>query len=429
MKGHNTSVFDAVVVGSGPGGATVARELSLKGKKVLILEWGDNAPIRGTIGQAIRMAALPGRGMLFTNELLGLARGITTGGSSVVFYATAIRPPLDAFRSRGVDLSPGLEEAWRELPIAPLHDELIGPLSRRLMESAGDLGYDWKKLDKMVYQEKCRPECDKCVTGCPYDAKWNARMFIEEAIGSGATLLTGARVRRVLVENRKAFGVEYQRYGTSHQAFASCIVISAGGLGTPVILRASGIKAAGNDFFFDPLIGVFGTVRDVKGGNEFPMACGVHMEDEGYMMTDLGWAGWLYRIFTAEVFRFDRLFSQARTLQIMIKVKDTLGGSLTDAGGVRKKLSEEEKKKFKRGYGQAKKILENAGARNIFRSWYVATHPGGTAKIGDVVDADLKTEFDDLYVCDCSVIPEAWGLPPVLTLIALGKRLAKHLSA
>ena len=38
------------------------------------------------------------------------------------------------------------------------------------------------------------------------------------------------------------------------------------------------------------------------------------------------------------------------------------------------------------------------------------------------------TEYDNLYVCDCSVIPEAWGLPPTLTLIGLGKRLAKHLS-
>jgi choline dehydrogenase-like flavoprotein len=46
-----------------------------------------------------------------------------------------------------------------------------------------------------------------------------------------------------------------------------------------------------------------------------------------------------------------------------------------------------------------------------------------------VVDANLKTELDNLYVCDCSVIPEAWGLPATLTIISLGKRLAKHLSS
>jgi len=43
------------------------------------------------------------------------------------------------------------------------------------------------------------------------------------------------------------------------------------------------------------------------------------------------------------------------------------------------------------------------------------------------VDRNLKTRFDNFYVCDCSVIPEEWGLPPTYTLLALGKRLAKHL--
>ena len=49
-------------------------------------------------------------------------------------------------------------------------------------------------------------------------------------------------------------------------------------------------------------------------------------------------------------------------------------------------------------------------------------------KVGDLLDSDLKTEYNNLYVCDCSVIPEAWGLPPTLTIIGLGKRLAKHLT-
>ncbi len=42
-----TESFDAIVVGSGPGGATVARELSRRGWKVLILERGGKAPVTG----------------------------------------------------------------------------------------------------------------------------------------------------------------------------------------------------------------------------------------------------------------------------------------------------------------------------------------------------------------------------------------------
>jgi len=76
---------------------------------------------------------------------------------------------------------------------------------------------------------------------------------------------------------------------------------------------------------------------------------------------------------------------------------------------------------------RAKKILKNAGAKGIFKTGYLAAHPGGTVKVGQLVDSNLKTEYDNLYVCDCSIIPEAWGLPPTSTIIGLGKRLAKYL--
>ncbi|WP_282432948.1 hypothetical protein [Desulfosporosinus sp. Sb-LF] len=32
-----------------------------------------------------------------------------------------------------------------------------------------------------------------------------------------------------------------------------------------------------------------------------------------------------------------------------------------------------------------------------------------------------------MYVCDCSMIPTEWGLPPTLTVLSLAKRLAKYL--
>ena len=55
---------DVIVVGSGPGGATVAKELSQRNKKVLILEWGDNAPLTGSFWQGARTLLLPGRSLL-----------------------------------------------------------------------------------------------------------------------------------------------------------------------------------------------------------------------------------------------------------------------------------------------------------------------------------------------------------------------------
>jgi choline dehydrogenase-like flavoprotein len=194
-------------------------------------------------------------------------------------------------------------------------------------------------------------------------------------------------------------------------------------------LRASGLKHAGYDYFFDPLIGVRGTVDDIDVPlSEIPMSAGVHMQDEGYMMTDMVFPAATTALFTAQVFRFDKMFSGRNTLQILVKSKDELGGKLTDGGGVRKILDKNEKQKLAKGYERAREILKNAGAKSIFKTGYLATHPGGTVKVGDLLDSDLKTEYDNLYVCDCSVIPEAWGLPPTATIIGLGKRLAKHFS-
>ena len=215
------------------------------------------------------------------------------------------------------------------------------------------------------------------------------------------------------------------------QVFAKTVIVAAGGIGTPVVLRKSGIKNAGYNYFFDPLITVCGKVKDVrKRKDEIPMTAGCVMRDEGIVMTDMAEPFILDQVFTASAFRFWRLFETRKTLRIMIKIRDDLAGYLTDRGGVRKKLTPADKEKLRKGYDMAKNILLNAGAKGIYKTWKLAAHPGGTVRVGHMLDSNLKVKgYENLYVCDCSVIPEPCGLPPVLTLVCLGKRLAKHLAA
>ncbi len=420
--------FDAIVVGSGPGGATAALELTRLGRRVLILEMGERHPVTGGMAQTLRELWKPGRSLFLTDGPLAVLRGVTVGGSSIYFWGTAWEPPHELLAKHGIDIRAEVMEARRSMPSAPLPHHLMGPAARRILESANDLGYAWFPLPKFF---------DQTLLGAPpmgsygapaYEAKWNARMFVDEAVARGATLLTGAAVRRVLAAGGVATGVEFVHGGEVRMVQAADVVLAAGGIGTPRILRASGVAGAGESFFCDPLVAVVGSLPGGEGGLELPMTGGALFEDEGYMLTDMSVPRWVYSLLCAHVGRVDRLFAYRRVAAIMVKTRDDMDGRMTPRGGIRKRLTDADRARLARGVGRAEAILRRAGARGLFRSLPLAAHPGGTAQVGRVVDADLATEVAGLHVCDASVIPGPWGLPPTLTLVCLAKRLARHLA-
>ena len=426
----NDNEYDSIVVGSGPGGATVAREIAQKGRKVLILERGNNHPARGSFLQYLLWQMIPGRSLLFTRRFVGIVRGLVTGGSSLFYYGTSFPVPVDMLKEFGIDLTGEINEINTELPISPLADCMISPMAGKIMESARQLGYDWNKLNKIMYQDKWKPGQKFEYYGNSKNTKWTARMYLNEAIESGSRLITGAMVQRVLSSNGIAIGVEYRKHGKTCSVFAPQIILAAGGIGTPVILSKSGITGVGRDFFFDPLISVCGTIKDIDIRNdEIPMSAGCHFEKEGYMLTDMSVPKPINAIFAAMVFHLSYLFRHRHVMRIMVKARDALGGRITDKGRIEKDLSIDDARKLQHGAARARRILEHAGAVKIYNSWYLAAHPGGTVKIGEFLDTDLQSlNYKNLFVCDCSVIPGEWGLPPIMTIIALGKRLAKHLA-
>jgi choline dehydrogenase-like flavoprotein len=421
------SSYDAVVAGSGPGGASTARELAKRGLRVLILEQGSAAPVKGTLAQMAGIAAVPGKGAYIHGDASLMVSGITAGGSSTINFATAAPPPAAMFAESGVDLEPALAALRAELPMAPLPDSLIGPMATRMMDAARSLGLEWRKLDKMIRPDTCRAGCWRCVYGCPFGAKWTARDFVDEACRHGAQLVDRARVVRVLVEQGHAAGVEVQVDGVLHVAKAPIVVLSGGGIGSPRILHRSGLGPRSAPFFSDPVVAVMGTVADIDGGAEVPMAAGLSLHEEGISLADLTLPRPMYQAFVAQVGRFDRLFAHRRTLSMMVKIRDEIGGS-AGPRWMNKSLRESDRHKFRQGVALAKDILAKAGARHIFKTWHFAAHPGGTVRIGAGVDSNLRTSMAGLYVCDASVIPQPWGLAPTLTLLCLGKRLGQHLA-
>jgi len=427
MKPTQASKFDVIVVGSGPGGASVARELARRGCKVLILEQGSAAPLRGTPAQMARIAAVPGKSAFLHRDASLLVSGISVGGTSSINFATAGPPPLAMFSAHGIDLAPALAELQAELPMAPLPDELVGPMAKRIQQGALAQGLAWRKLDKLIRPQSCRTGCWRCVYGCPFGAKWTARDFIDEAITHGATLIDQAQAEQILVQQGRAAGVRYRRAGRTHEVVADNIILAGGGIGSPRLLHRSGLHAASSAFFSDPVVAVMGQVEDIDGGAEVPMAAGLYLQEEGIALADMTLPGPMYQAFATQVGRIDRLFSHARTLTLMVKIRDDIGGSV-GPHWVDKTLTTADRSRLATGVGIARGILQAAGARKIFKSWHFAAHPGGSLTIGSVVDSSLRTSTPNLYVCDASVIPGPWGLPPTLTLLCLGKRLGQQLA-
>lgn len=420
--------YDAIVVGSGPGGASVARELARHGRAVAILEQGSAAPVAGTLKQMSAMAAIPGRGAYIHRDASLLVQGITAGGSSTLNFATAAPPPAALFAKYGIDLSAELQALRDELPMAPLPDELIGPMAARLMQAGQSAGLAWQKLNKMIRPQSCRTGCWRCVYGCPFGAKWTARDLIDEAMRHGAHLLDQTRVIRVLQDKGHAAGIECIRDGQQAVIHAPHIILSGGGIGTPRLLHASGIFPRTAPFFSDPVVAVMGMVDDLDGGAEVPMAAGAYFQEQGFSLADLTLPKPMYQAFALQVGRVDRLFSHAQTLSIMVKIRDEIGGHI-GPHWANKSLQPDDKAKFRDGIALARNVLKQAGARHIFKSWHFAAHAGGSVRIGHGVDRHLRTALPGLYACDASVIPEPWGLPPTLTLLCLGKRLGTSIAS
>ncbi len=423
---------DVVIAGTGPGGATLARELTRQGRKVVLLE-------RGTWNQwAIgRFASLATINKLVRPRGGGLmARGITVGGSSVVFNGNAYDPPKWLATELGIDLSEETRQTKEELKIAPLPPDFYKnwQCTQRLVQAAGDLGIELAPQQKFIDPAKCDPNCDDCMLGCRRQAKWTARNYVKEAEAAGAKGFTGAVVKKVIIENGSAVGVSVDSPDVD-EIRSDKVVISAGGIGTPAILLRSGIKNAGQGFFIDPMNVVYAIGRELGPKNEmtFCFASEQFVESEGFLVGTIG----PLPILKNKLQRLARsagLFAVSgkmpRIMGMFTKIGDSPGGSISIRERITKPYLPEDEARFAKGTEACKKIMVKAGADpdTFMVDHNVGGHPGGTAAIGRVVDNTLEAfAAKNLFVCDASVFPRSPGRPPTLTIIALARHLAKTL--
>ncbi len=428
---------DVVVVGSGPGGATVARELVRRGRRVLLLERGADERRRFYYGTYLGALLYTDRSsLLFTEEGLNVIRPLMLGGATSMYCGCAAAPPAWMKERYGVDLDTFAAEAERELAVAPLPPEMRGQASTRLAQAAGEAGYAFFPHPKFMSPARAADfprSCGaRCMLGCRCGAKWNAAEWVDEAVAGGAGLCTDARVDRVTVEGGVATGVEGRLAGNPFRVRAKTVVVSAGGIGSPRLLQASGLREAGEGLTMDATLMVYGFVREAGIGREPPMTWSREEPEAGYMLSTLVDPWLLYPLMAA--LKEPRLALTwprwSNVLGLMIKLKDEVSGGVFADGRIRKPLSARDRERLAEAEEVCRKILVRAGAEpsSIFSTPLRGTHPSGTVRIGTHVDCDLATPVRNLHVCDASVFPEALDRPTVLTIVALAKRLAARLA-
>jgi choline dehydrogenase-like flavoprotein len=425
---------DVIIVGSGPGGATLARELARRGKKVLLLERGIDHRPRAYYGTYLGALLYTERSsLLFTEEGLNIIRPLMVGGATSMYCGCAAPPPEWLKRKYAVDIDQEVAETIAELQIAPLPRGLRGPASTRIASAACALGYDWQPQLKFVLPGRSRDfDCGaKCMLGCRCQAKWSAAEFVDEAVAEGARLHTRAVVRRVLIEDGHVTGVDGHLARQPFTATAGTVILSAGGIGTPRILQASGFPEAGRGMAMDTTVMVYGFGKQDGTGREPPMTWSWEDEDAGFMLSTLVDPWLLFPLINALKSPRYALYWPRwnQAMGVMIKLKDEISGGVFPGGRISKPMTENDRSRLRAAEEISRKILLEAGAEKeaIFTSPLRGTHPSGTVRIGAMLDSDLRTEVSGLYVCDASVFPEALGRPTVLTIIGLAKRLAKHL--
>jgi len=423
--------YDFVIVGSGAGGAALARELAVRGRSVLVLERGKLEQKVGTYKDAGRFYDISSK---LTNmprkskEGVVLWRAFMAGGTTVVSCGNGVRCLEDELGALGIDLKEEFAEAEQEMRIAAIPEELLSEGSKKIRWAANELGYKMEPMPKFLNAASCR-KCGQCVFGCVDCAKWTALDYLKEAASKGVEIRYETTVDEVLIKNDKAEGVVARQLKRREKIMAEAVIVAAGALSTPVILQKSGFSNAGSGLFADLLVNTYGVTDGINQVNEPVMALVNHdfYKDRGFILSPF--------INCSSKVRFMELGMKGMTmpakklLGIMTKTRDDPSGSVYADGSISKPVTKNDWQRLKEGSDIAREILVKAGAssKSILVSKPQGAHPGGTAAIGVVVDSNLATEVEGLFVCDASVLPIAPGLPPILTIVALSKRLAKTL--
>ncbi|HSO93192.1 MAG TPA: GMC family oxidoreductase [Candidatus Dormibacteraeota bacterium] len=500
LDGDTTLNCDAVIVGSGAGGSVVAAELAAAGKDVIVLEEGgyyNEADFDQIELSMMRKLYFQGGFAATSDGAIALVAGGCLGGGTLVNYATSFRSPdwlreewasdygLPAFISD--EYAASMDAVYERLGVNLDHSR-VSARERVLERGLRKLGWHVGYMPRNVQGCSQDARCGYCGLGCQTGAKQSTlKTYLLDAYRGKARIIVNCKVDRVLIEDGRAVGVRATVRQADMPAWtltirSRVVVAAAGAICTPALLQRSGVqgKAVGANLrlhpgtaiaaiFEEPLKPWEGTMQAIYSDqfiNSDGHNHGVKIESGPMHPAILALATpW------RDPAHYNRLMRSLPHMSVAASlVRDHGGGRVTskDANArVHYKLSREDVADVRRGVEASARIMEAAGALEIYTSQagfvsyrpgqrgglegfmedvdrrgygvgqmgYLSFHQMGSCRMGtdpqtSVIGADHETHLvKNLFVADASAFPSASGVNPMITIMSMAHRASRFIAA
>jgi choline dehydrogenase-like flavoprotein len=418
-----------IVVGSGAGGAAAALMLQSKFHVTILEEGKEFKPFSFSLSalEKLKKTGLffdereiqllfPSMKVRKTEDRMIMVNGIGLGGTTTLSAGNALRMDK-GLKVLGIDLEDEFQELNREIPVTNNHQNKWRNSTKRLFEICREMDLNPQPIPKLGDYSNCT-KCGRCVLGCQYGVKWDSRQMLTAAQDLGAELVTGCKVLKVVIENGSVKGVQ----GQNGFYPADIVILAAGGFSTPVILQNSGIECESR-LFVDPVLCVAAQCKGSLQNKELSMPFAVQREH--YILSP-------YFDYLSFFFNKSWRYPASDTLSLMIKLADSSSGSV-DNKSIKKTLTDFDKERLDEGVRICREILGRYGIKkeDIFLGTINAGHPGGMLPLTRQEAETFHNPKipENLYVADATLFPEALGNPPILTIMAMARRVSKIINA